>query len=122
MQTGDWSRHSYFFFILIEEEDLWVIRTYGLSIVPTAGQPLEKLAMSGVSSDYFNLKSNDVVTKWRGACLIRYITATLTSTNDDNVKINAATYWSSGTGYSAFEIVPWGDYGFCVRRTGTDCS
>lgn len=76
----------------------------------------------GCRSGYFaNLKYGETFTEWRGACLIRYISAELS--NEYNGKeVHASTYWSSGTGFGAFEIVAWGTDAFCVRRTSTECS
>lgn len=95
--------------------DFWIIN--GVQNWTASGE----VGYVGCRSGYFyNLKFGETFKEWRGACLIRYVKATLTNGGKE---IHAATYWSSGTGYSAFEIVRWGtEDNFCVRRTSTDCS
>lgn len=72
------------------------------------------------TGSYDDLEFGEYFTEWRGGCLIRQVNAKL---YNGNLSVHAATYWSSGTSYSQFEIVRWGTGdSFCVRRVGTACS
>lgn len=73
-------------------------------------------------SGNFELEFGQSFYEYRGWCLVTGITAVLYKNNE---AIRARSYWSSGTGYSQFEIVAERQNdtnSFCVRRVDTYCS
>lgn len=98
---------SFFVASLIALYDIEVVSCYP-NVIVTNNIPDDWIASGKVvysfcaTGNFENLKYKEYFTDWRGACLIREVSATVVKGNQS---IHAASYWSSGTGYSNFEIV-----------------
>lgn len=65
----------------------------------------------------YDVQAAGTVTDYRGACLLTLISGYVLK--DNRRKIKATPYWSSGTGYSQFEIIETAPEKFCIQRVST---
>lgn len=74
------------------------------------------VAYRACKGGHFKLKYGETFKERRGWCLIYQITATMTNDNEASAPIEAQPYYSSGTGFSIFQIVERGQLQFKVER------